>query len=98
MLSRLTARPDVAGYALAALVVVAVVVLSALHADIPGFLVAIGLAAAGGGAGAAVQNPTTPAAPAGPGVTLEEILALVAGAQATGTPSAGTAPVTVVNP
>jgi hypothetical protein len=94
MFARLTARPDVAGYALAALVVIAVVVLSALHADIPAFLIAIGLAAAGGGAGAAVQTAPTPAPP----LSMAEVLALVAAAPATGTPSAGTPPVTGVNP
>lgn len=61
-----TKLPEVWAFALAALCVVAVVILAALHTDIPSFLEAIALAAVGAGGGLAVPARARAADPPAP--------------------------------
>ena len=58
-----TVRGDVAAFALVALVVIAITILSALGATIPDVLTTVALVAVGGGAGATVPR-TAAASPA----------------------------------
>jgi hypothetical protein len=53
-------RGDVAAFALAALVVIALTILAALHATIPDVLTTIALVASGAGAGATVPRAAAP--------------------------------------
>jgi hypothetical protein len=64
-------RPDLAALAFCALVVTGVVVLAALHVDVPDFLPAVGMFVAGVGGGAALNASPAAAATARPAPLLD---------------------------